>query len=41
MLDSLEKKTFVGEDLIEDLDVLKDEFLESIDIAKEVKFLFT
>ncbi|KAK9952875.1 hypothetical protein ABG768_016905 [Culter alburnus] len=35
MLDYLEKKTFVGEDLIEDLADLKDEFLESIEIAKQ------
>ncbi|KAF4115326.1 hypothetical protein G5714_002815 [Onychostoma macrolepis] len=35
MLDCLEQKTFVGEYLIEDLAELKDEFLESIKIAKE------
>ncbi|KAL1276954.1 hypothetical protein QQF64_023627 [Cirrhinus molitorella] len=34
MLDYLEQKTFVGEELIEDLAELKDEFLESIEIAK-------
>ncbi|XP_065106131.1 uncharacterized protein [Paramisgurnus dabryanus] len=34
MLDSLEKKTFVGEDLIEDLCELKDEFVQSIRAAK-------
>ncbi|ROI48989.1 hypothetical protein DPX16_4010 [Anabarilius grahami] len=35
MLDYLEQKTFVGEDLIEDLAELKDEFIESIETAKE------
>ncbi|RXN37836.1 myosin heavy chain [Labeo rohita] len=35
MLKYLEQKTFVGEDLIEDLADLKDEFLESIEAAKE------
>ncbi|XP_067291138.1 peptidoglycan DL-endopeptidase CwlO-like [Pseudorasbora parva] len=35
MLDYLEQKTFVGENLIEDLADLKDEFLASIKIAKE------
>ncbi|XP_026057525.1 uncharacterized protein LOC113042724 [Carassius auratus] len=35
MLDYLEQKTFVGEDLVEDLADLKDEFLESIKIAEE------
>ncbi|XP_067291140.1 chromosome partition protein Smc-like [Pseudorasbora parva] len=35
MLDYLEQKTFVGENLIEDLADLKDEFLGSIKIAKE------
>ncbi|XP_067234670.1 chromosome partition protein Smc-like [Chanodichthys erythropterus] len=35
MLDYLKKKTFVGEDLIDDLADLKDEFLESIETAKE------
>lgn len=37
MLDYLEQKTFVGEDLIEDLAELKDEFLESIKTAEGVK----
>lgn len=41
MLDYLEQKTFVGEGLIEDLADLKDEFIESIKIAEEVKFMFT
>ncbi|KAL1277122.1 hypothetical protein QQF64_023795 [Cirrhinus molitorella] len=35
MLDYLEQKTFVGEELIEDLADLKEEFLESIETAKE------
>ncbi|RXN16690.1 restin-like protein [Labeo rohita] len=35
MLKYLEQKTFVGEDLIEDLVELKDEFLESIKAAEE------
>ncbi|KAG1926949.1 hypothetical protein F2P79_024566 [Pimephales promelas] len=35
MLDYLEQKTFVGEDLIEDLADLKEEFLLSIKTAKE------
>ncbi|XP_077074797.1 uncharacterized protein LOC143725863 [Siphateles boraxobius] len=35
LLDNLEQKTFVGEDLIEDLAELKDEFLDSIKIATE------
>ncbi|XP_056090321.1 uncharacterized protein si:dkey-7i4.24 [Rhinichthys klamathensis goyatoka] len=35
MLDYLEQKTFVGEDLIEDLAELKDEFLASIKSAEE------
>nr|XP_055054323.1 uncharacterized protein LOC129439621 [Misgurnus anguillicaudatus] len=35
MLDYLEQKTFVGEELIEDLSELKDEFLESIEAAAE------
>ncbi|XP_067234545.1 uncharacterized protein [Chanodichthys erythropterus] len=35
MLDYLEKKTFVGEDLIDDLADLKDEFLKSIKIAEQ------
>ncbi|KAF4115368.1 hypothetical protein G5714_002857 [Onychostoma macrolepis] len=35
MLAYLEQKTFVGEDFIEDLAELKDEFLESIKIANE------
>ncbi|CAM4573870.1 unnamed protein product [Leuciscus chuanchicus] len=35
MLDYLEQKTFVGEDLIEDLAELKDEFITSIKTAKE------
>lgn len=34
MLDYLEQKTFVGEDLIDDLSELKDEFLDSIKAAK-------
>ena len=41
MLDYLEQKTFVGEDLIEDLADLKEEFLTSIKTAKEVKVMFT
>ncbi|XP_030641430.1 uncharacterized protein LOC115821778 [Chanos chanos] len=36
MLDYLKDKTFVGEDMIDDLDVLKDVFLESITTAGEV-----
>ncbi|XP_030641468.1 uncharacterized protein LOC115821823 [Chanos chanos] len=36
MLDYLKDKTFVGEDMIDDLDVLKDVFLESITTAEEV-----
>nr|XP_055054324.1 restin homolog [Misgurnus anguillicaudatus] len=35
MLDYLEESTFVGEELIEDLSELKDEFLESIKAAAE------
>ncbi|KAK9952884.1 hypothetical protein ABG768_016914 [Culter alburnus] len=35
MLDYLKKKTFVGEDLIDDLVDLKDEFIESIEVAKQ------
>ncbi|KAK2870505.1 hypothetical protein Q8A67_024897 [Cirrhinus molitorella] len=35
LLDTLKKKTFVDEDLIEDLDDMKDEFLQSIKIAGE------
>ncbi|KAK7118899.1 hypothetical protein R3I94_022419 [Phoxinus phoxinus] len=35
LLDSLEQKTFVGEDIIEDLADLKDVFLNSIKIAKK------
>ncbi|CAM4724436.1 unnamed protein product [Leuciscus chuanchicus] len=35
LLDSLEQTTFVGEALIEDLDELKDVFLDSIKIATE------
>lgn len=34
MLDYLEQKTFVGEDLIDDLSELKDEFLDSIKAAE-------
>jgi len=41
MLDYLEQKTFVGEDLIKDLADLKEEFLLSIKTAKEVKLMFT
>ncbi|XP_048030849.1 CAP-Gly domain-containing linker protein 1-like [Megalobrama amblycephala] len=40
MLDSLEKKTFVGEDLVEDLTELKDEFLASIEVAKQAWSIF-
>ncbi|XP_030641439.1 uncharacterized protein LOC115821788 [Chanos chanos] len=36
MLDYLKDKTFVGEDMIDDLDILKDVFLESITTAGEV-----
>ncbi|XP_067291059.1 uncharacterized protein [Pseudorasbora parva] len=35
MLKYLEQKTFVGEDLIEDLADLKDEFLQTIEVASE------
>ncbi|KAK7130507.1 hypothetical protein R3I94_008693 [Phoxinus phoxinus] len=35
MLDYLEQKTFVGEDLVEDLAELKEEFLKSIKTAEE------
>ncbi|XP_067291141.1 uncharacterized protein [Pseudorasbora parva] len=35
MLDYLEKKTFVGEDLVEELADLKEEFLQTIKTAKE------
>ncbi|XP_026054733.1 uncharacterized protein si:dkey-7i4.24 [Carassius auratus] len=35
MLDYLEQKTFIGEDLIEDLAELKDEFVESIKTAEK------
>ncbi|XP_051971007.1 uncharacterized protein LOC127635183 [Xyrauchen texanus] len=40
LLDHLKQKTFAGEDMIEYLDDLKEEFLESIDAAKQgwVKF---
>ncbi len=41
MLDYLEQKTFVGEYLIEDLSELKEEFLVSIETAKEVQIIFT
>ncbi len=36
LLDTLKEKTFVNEDLIEELDDMKDDFLQSIKIAGEV-----
>lgn len=36
LLDTLKEKTFVNEDLIEDLEDMKEEFLQSIKIAGEV-----
>jgi len=38
LLDNLKEKTFVGEDLIEDLNDLKEEFLTSIEAAEQVNF---
>lgn len=36
LLDTLKKKTFVNEDLIDELDDMKDDFLRSIEIAGKV-----